>query len=365
MVTIMSRAEWGAKHGNGTTGKFKRNRIIAHTTATPFPDGVKAEVAKVRGSERFHVETRKFDGIAYSWMVGDSGTVYEGRGWGQNGAHTQNGGNTQGYAISFIGDGTKASPSSAAIQAARELIAVGLDRGAVDPAYLVSGHGDWWPKECPGKFVRSIMPQLIGVRGGGVILPPAAASFGQAVLGRGDTGPAVETWQRQLNDTQQAGLTADGDFGPATETATKAFQRKVGLTDDGLVGARSIAAMEAQYKLAAAPVTLDSIVIPSVEPQLYEQAVVTTDNETDVLLGAALARRHAWAHVRVGDPLAVVRHAIVIGAAASKGEFGTTRTVLSGADRAGSADAVLAFAGKVDPATAPRTGDPQAAPANA
>ena len=58
----------------------------------------------------------------------------------------------------------------------------------------------------------------------------------------GDQGSEVAEIQGQL-----AGLgydvTADGDFGPATAEAVKAFQRENGLTPDGLVGESTYAAL--------------------------------------------------------------------------------------------------------------------------
>ena len=52
-------------------------------------------------------------------------------------------------------------------------------------------------------------------------------------LRKGSKGEAVATLQKAL------GLTADGDFGPGTEAAVKAWQAKEGLTADGIVGPKS------------------------------------------------------------------------------------------------------------------------------
>jgi len=49
----------------------------------------------------------------------------------------------------------------------------------------------------------------------------------------GASGDAVRWVQQRL------GITADGEFGPATERAVEAFQRDNGLADDGVVGART------------------------------------------------------------------------------------------------------------------------------
>jgi len=360
VVRIVYRPEWGARYGTGDGGKFKRNRIIAHTSVTPTGLGVEGEMTQVRGMESYHVKNRGFDGIGYSWLAGNSGTIYEGRGWGKNGAHTQNGGNSQGYAICFIGDGTKAPPTDAAVNAARELVAVGVDQGAVDLAYLISGHGDWYAKECPGKHVRGVMPRLTGVRGGGTILSSPSASGGQSVLGPGDFGPSIRVWQQQLNDTQGMHLIIDSDFGPATLEATKAFQRKMGLTPDGLVGGKTIEAMAAVYRrVAHTPV--QPIPPVSREPRLHEQAVVTTDSNFDEPLGAALAARFGWAHIRANDPLARVKWAIVVGAAAAAmpGEEG--RTILSGVGRRETSVAVLDFVGRLSLGREARRGNPELA----
>jgi hypothetical protein len=51
----------------------------------------------------------------------------------------------------------------------------------------------------------------------------------------GSTGQAVKNWQGLLGAHGHA-VAVDGSFGPATETATKAYQTSAGLADDGVVG---------------------------------------------------------------------------------------------------------------------------------
>lgn len=53
---------------------------------------------------------------------------------------------------------------------------------------------------------------------------------------KGNKGENVLLWQKFLNHHMKAGLAEDGSFGPATEKATKAFQKKYGLTQDGMAG---------------------------------------------------------------------------------------------------------------------------------
>ncbi|MEV4350081.1 peptidoglycan DD-metalloendopeptidase family protein [Actinoplanes sp. NPDC049596] len=61
----------------------------------------------------------------------------------------------------------------------------------------------------------------------------------------GSRGAAVRTLQESLNKVIRAGLAVDGDFGPATQAAVVAFQRKRGLDPDGVYGPATAAAMRA------------------------------------------------------------------------------------------------------------------------
>jgi hypothetical protein len=68
--------------------------------------------------------------------------------------------------------------------------------------------------------------------------PPAPVKLGDRVLGKGCKGADVAELQ---NDLLKLGYKlpkygADGDFGPATEAAVLAFQRRNGLDADGVVG---------------------------------------------------------------------------------------------------------------------------------
>ncbi|MEW1613533.1 MULTISPECIES: peptidoglycan-binding protein [unclassified Streptomyces] len=59
----------------------------------------------------------------------------------------------------------------------------------------------------------------------------------------GSSGPQVKAVQQLLNAQGYPAGTADGVFGPATRTATQAFQRARSLTADGAVGPKTWAAL--------------------------------------------------------------------------------------------------------------------------
>jgi peptidoglycan hydrolase-like protein with peptidoglycan-binding domain len=63
----------------------------------------------------------------------------------------------------------------------------------------------------------------------------------RAVLRRGAKGALVKQLQAKL------GLPEDGTFGPNTEAKVRAFQQAQGLAADGVVGAKSWAALDAAF----------------------------------------------------------------------------------------------------------------------
>lgn len=73
---------------------------------------------------------------------------------------------------------------------------------------------------------------------------------------KGDTGSDVVLCQQDLNIHGYI-CTADGIFGPNTETQVKAFQTASGLTADGIVGPNTWAALEATPDLPDDPTTWD------------------------------------------------------------------------------------------------------------
>lgn len=62
------------------------------------------------------------------------------------------------------------------------------------------------------------------------------------LLRHGDRSQDVRRLQQQLNQ-HGAGLFVDGAYGDETENAVRAYQRKVGLVDDGVAGAKTQAAL--------------------------------------------------------------------------------------------------------------------------
>lgn len=71
----------------------------------------------------------------------------------------------------------------------------------------------------------------------------ACSSLVCAKVEMGMSGSVVQSVQYMLMDTGYLSDGADGDFGPATETAVKQFQADHGLEVDGIVGSQTMAAL--------------------------------------------------------------------------------------------------------------------------
>jgi len=70
------------------------------------------------------------------------------------------------------------------------------------------------------------------------------------LLKRGMTGPVVASLQQNLEDLGYELGTVDGAFGKNTEAAVKDFQAKKGLGADGVVGPKTLQAIDAALKAA-------------------------------------------------------------------------------------------------------------------
>lgn len=150
-MKIVSRNDWGAQPprtplyypppGNFTDGIF-----VHHSVTNTGPD----EPALVRGIQGYHQNTNGWKDVAYSWLVGQSGTIYEGRGWGAAGGHTQ-GYNTSSHAVCFIGNSDTDIPTVEALAAIEQVIVECLARYGMSAP--VRPHRAVNQTACPGAYL--------------------------------------------------------------------------------------------------------------------------------------------------------------------------------------------------------------------
>ncbi|NXD87657.1 PGRP2 amidase, partial [Halcyon senegalensis] len=151
---ILPRCMWGARPYRGTPKPLTlplASVYIHHTFMPSAPCRTFAECARaMRAMQRFHQDTRGWDDIGYSFVVGSDGYLYQGRGWHWVGAHTK-GYNSQGYGVGYVGDFSATSPDPDTIALVRdELLPCAVRTGRLRWNYTLRGHRQMGQTDCPG-----------------------------------------------------------------------------------------------------------------------------------------------------------------------------------------------------------------------
>jgi len=144
-MEFVTRSRWGARQPKGVNRIYVSRGVFVHHLAS----GSKPEDVQLRSAQNYHMDVKKWLDLAYSWGVGQSGRIYEGRGWGVAGGHTE-GHNTTSHAVAFIGNSDNDVPTPAALQSINEVIAEHdrrFGKGFVRPHQAVSATA------CPGGFL--------------------------------------------------------------------------------------------------------------------------------------------------------------------------------------------------------------------
>lgn len=175
-------------------------------------------------------------GIGYHFVIKLDGTRETGRPLDRAGSHVA-GHNSNSIGICYIGgvaaDGKTPKDTRTPAQKAEMAKLVG-ELKARFPSAKVQGHRDYpgVSKACPSFDVAAWLGEagLDSPQKPAEGAKPAPASTDTPTVKRGSQGASVARVQRIL------GLTDDGIFGTKTHAAVKAFQVSKGLAADGVVG---------------------------------------------------------------------------------------------------------------------------------
>lgn len=161
-MRTIARKEWGARYGFGTATAGLLELVMIHHTAgpdLPTDADLAREKLAVAGIETQHVRDNGWNGIAYNWLIFPSGRVYEGRGWRQQGAHCK-GQNHRSVGIAFVMNSEAKEPTAEAMEACRQLLAMGVLGNHLAPEFAIKGHRDFDATKCPGAKLYARLSEL-------------------------------------------------------------------------------------------------------------------------------------------------------------------------------------------------------------
>ncbi|XP_071131416.1 peptidoglycan-recognition protein SC2-like isoform X1 [Mytilus edulis] len=156
-VTIISRDSWGARRTKSSSIiRVPVPKMFIHHTVTNPCSSFSECISRMKQIQNYHMDNRGYADVGYSFLVGEDGKVYEGRGWSRVGAHTE-GYNSVGFGISFIGNFMTLEPNTVALNAAKALIQCGINNGKISTSYKLYGHRDTKSTDCPGDKLYDII----------------------------------------------------------------------------------------------------------------------------------------------------------------------------------------------------------------
>lgn len=228
---LLTRSEVGLAPPKKNGSRLTASMTTVHFNGPPtglVGGSVAAHKQMLRSVQRFHMNERGWNDIAYSWGIGqtDQGPMlFELRGLGvRTAANGTDEGNSKSHALYFMVGGNE-TVSEETLRAAVEFCAsVGQP--------LRYPHSHWKQTTCPGDRLRAWandgfplqsalqFPPAPPPQDGQILMPPS----NRPTLSRGSTGRAVEVLQYMLRVAADQRINVDGVFGPATELAVKNFQ---------------------------------------------------------------------------------------------------------------------------------------------
>jgi peptidoglycan recognition protein len=155
-LVFVSRDQWGARPPTKTQVKqgMVDNFFLHHAVSADLGD----EKKEVRGIQKLHQDDGSSD-IDYGFLMGRTGTIYEGRGWGIQDGATATGfqrdpdGNFYGREVTLclLGNFEVAQLSDELVDRIREFIAFAVEQGRLKEDPVIRGHRDVRATACPGQ----------------------------------------------------------------------------------------------------------------------------------------------------------------------------------------------------------------------
>ncbi|XP_042907609.1 peptidoglycan-recognition protein LF [Parasteatoda tepidariorum] len=165
-LEIVTRKQWRARNAvREREINLPVNHVVILHTVTAFCKKQVECMRQVQLIQDLHLDERGWWDIAYNFLVGGDGRVYEGRGWNLTAAHAVNY-NTNSYGVAFMGNFNNDTPTKPMIQAALQLVDCGIKKGYLTPTPEIHGHRDVACTDSPGEKLYKVIRQWKNYKGG-------------------------------------------------------------------------------------------------------------------------------------------------------------------------------------------------------
>lgn len=241
-VRIVSRRDWGAQFtipGGRHVAPSARRWVVIHWPGSAVGSDERAVVRAIESSHRRGQGWQAAPG--YNFLVGRSGTIYEGCGRDVRGIHSPPR-NTDGFGVcclSAIGE----TPPQAMLNSTRALYEWLC--GVSGRRLGMSWHGQHFATSCPGPALQAWVQRGMPASGGAAApapTPPAstpaagkAPAFPGTLLRNFTRGHGTRTWQQRMRDRGWK-IGVDDAYGGESERICRQFQAEKRLGVDGVVG---------------------------------------------------------------------------------------------------------------------------------
>ena len=246
---FVDRNMWDAQPPRG--GEFDaltpwrvKGVVIHHSGVENGPKGT----AAVHAFERHHL-SKGWDGIGYNWLVDETGTIFEWRGWEARGAATK-GWNSKSISVCYTGYGFK-RPHGNALESIKALVGKAEEHFGRD--MWVSTHrrkstttcpGDWLGAWVEGGMTETKAPTDVDWDAIIRYFKDLRKQVEAAPLRRRSRGLPVRLVQAQLNNRGFDSGVVDGIYGRRTVKAVREFQGSQGfLKANGVVDGDTFGAL--------------------------------------------------------------------------------------------------------------------------
>ena len=238
---VHPRADWTASKPAKTAAlsASKVTHIAIHYPGSPGTLAGKSTPSLLRGWRDYHVRGRGWSDIAYNEAVDQRGEVWVLRGQVADGSVKGMGGKV--YSILAV-IGNNEAPSAAMLRTIRERADLAKKRY---PKAKIVGHGQLVSTSCPGKALQAWINKGLPV--GGQTGPAVPLKLGDRLLSKDGNDRGTDVGELAAILTKlgyRVGTPADV-FGPLMDAAVRAAQKRAGIAVDGIVGPKTVAAINA------------------------------------------------------------------------------------------------------------------------